>query len=122
MHFLFNHGQLCWLGFMRWQCLFVRVCVCPRAKKSNVSYLTPSSIWSKYGEADVKNTFKYNVSRSSSYRHCKVAFFLFNLLYKFQRFLTTDSSAGWGLWDCHVCVCKPDIFEANIMHVLQPFN
>jgi hypothetical protein len=36
--------------------------------------------------------------------------------------LTTDSSAGWGLWDCHVSVCKPDIFEANIMHVLQPFN
>ena len=40
----------------------VCVCVCPRPKKSNLSYLTPSSIWSKYGEADVKNTFKYNVS------------------------------------------------------------
>ena len=69
----------------------VCVCVCPRAKKSNVSYLTPSSIWSKYGETDVKITFKYNVSRSSSYRHCKVAFFWCNLLYKFQRFLPTYS-------------------------------
>ena len=28
------------------------------------------------------------------------------LLLSFYSFLTTDSSAGWGLWDCHVCVSQ----------------